>query len=157
MPSATAAAGPPTSSPRGFDGIEEGDGGDEARRGRRGAGADDDEGEGDGINKNAARNAETTRKNSTHVLPWLFATSMTCYLDRGNIAYAAAQLNRDLGFSRKVYGIGSGVFFISYILLEIPSNIALVRVGPARWLSRILITWGVAASAMVGAAQAESS
>ena len=80
--------------------------------------------------------------------PWLFLTSVCCYLDRGNIAYAAVQLQRDLGFSRQTYGIGSGIFFLSYILLEVPSKIYLARVGPAKWLARILITWGLAASAM---------
>ena len=90
----------------------------------------------------------TTRAVSRRVLPWLFLTSTACYLDRGNVAFAAAQLERDLGFSRRVYGIGSGVFFASYVLLEVPSNIAASRVGPAKWLSRILITWGLAASSM---------
>ena len=151
---ASAAAAGAQSFPRGFDGIEDarvvaggggGGGGSFAFFDHHG----DDEDNNDNINDTMLLDPETTSKVSSHVLPWLFGTSLTCYLDRGNIAYAAAQLNRDLGFSRRVYGIGSGVFFITYILLEIPSNIFLVRVGPARWLSRILITWGIAASAMV--------
>src|SRR5262245_23627007 len=57
-------------------------------------------------------------------------------------------MNRDLNFSAAVYGLGSGVFFLSYTLLEVPSNLLLARVGARVWIARIMLTWGVVASAM---------
>ncbi len=58
-------------------------------------------------------------------------------------------MNEALGFTSAVYGLGAGVFFISYVLLEVPSNLILNRVGVRIWITRIMITWGVASSAMV--------
>jgi ACS family tartrate transporter-like MFS transporter len=58
-------------------------------------------------------------------------------------------MNAQLGFTASVYGFGGGLFFISYALLEIPSNLALARVGARRWLARIMITWGLLAAAMM--------
>ena len=65
------------------------------------------------------------------------------YLDRANVGFAALKMNQALGFTASVYGFGAGVFFISYALLEIPSNLMLRRVGPRLWLARIMITWGI--------------
>ena len=70
------------------------------------------------------------------------------YLDRVNVGFAALQMNDDLGFNAQVYGFGAGVFFISYALLEIPSNLAMQRFGARRWLARIMITWGLISGAM---------
>src|SRR5215208_1020414 len=58
-------------------------------------------------------------------------------------------MNRDLGFSAAVYGLGSGIFFLSYTLLEVPSNLILARVGVRIWIARIMLTWGVLSSAMI--------
>ncbi|MBZ6079092.1 MFS transporter [Microvirga puerhi] len=65
------------------------------------------------------------------------------YIDRVNIGFAALQMNQDLGFTATVYGFGAGVFFLSYALFEVPSNLILHRVGPRLWLARIMITWGI--------------
>ncbi|MEW6639975.1 MAG: MFS transporter [Pseudomonadota bacterium] len=65
------------------------------------------------------------------------------YIDRVNVSFAALQMNAELGFTPSVYGLASGIFFISYAALEIPSNLALQRFGPRLWLSRIAITWGI--------------
>jgi MFS transporter, ACS family, tartrate transporter len=65
------------------------------------------------------------------------------YLDRVNVGFAALRMNQDLGFTASVYGFGAGVFFVSYALLEIPSNLILRRVGPRLWLARIMVTWGI--------------
>src|SRR5262249_8951853 len=65
------------------------------------------------------------------------------------LAIAKFQMNRDLGFSATVYGLGSGIFFIGYAILEIPSNLILARLGARRWIARIMITWGLIASAMM--------
>src|SRR5204863_1296573 len=71
------------------------------------------------------------------------------YVDRVNISFAALQMNRDLGFSATVYGLGGGLFFLSYALLEVPSNVILQRVGARLWIARIMLTWGVIAAGMM--------
>jgi MFS family permease len=71
------------------------------------------------------------------------------YLDRVNIAFAGPNgMNHDLGLSATVFGFASGIFFIGYLFLEVPSNLILHRVGARRWVSRIMLTWGVVATAM---------
>jgi MFS transporter, ACS family, tartrate transporter len=70
------------------------------------------------------------------------------FIDRVNVGFAAVQMNRDLGFSPYVYGLGAGIFFIGYSLFEIPSNLILHKVGGRRWLARIMITWALVAGAM---------
>jgi MFS transporter, ACS family, tartrate transporter len=71
------------------------------------------------------------------------------YLDRINVGFAALQMNRQLGLSEAVFGFGAGIFFIGYFVLEIPSNLVLQRLGARIWISRIIISWGVAAIAMM--------
>jgi ACS family tartrate transporter-like MFS transporter len=66
-----------------------------------------------------------------------------------NLGFAALQMNRDLGFSPAVYGFGAGIFFLGYVLFEVPSNLVLARVGARRWIARIMITWGLIAAAMM--------
>jgi MFS transporter, ACS family, tartrate transporter len=68
------------------------------------------------------------------------------YIDRVNIGFAALKMNEDLKFSAAAYGFGAGIFFISYALLEVPSNLILNRVGPRLWLARIMVTWGIISS-----------
>ena len=86
---------------------------------------------------------------SLRLLPFLFLLFVCNYIDRTNVAIAALQMNRDLRFSASAYGLGTGVFFIGYALLEVPSNLILARVGARRWIARIVISWGVIASAMM--------
>jgi ACS family tartrate transporter-like MFS transporter len=88
------------------------------------------------------------RKTRRRVLPFLFLLYVVAYLDRVNVGFGALDMNRDLGFSPAVYGIGSGVFFLSYTLLEVPSNLVLARIGARVWIARIMVTWGLVASAM---------
>jgi ACS family tartrate transporter-like MFS transporter len=85
----------------------------------------------------------TMRKVYLHLLPFCFALYLICYLDRANIGFAALTMNRDLGFSTYVYGLGAGAFFWGYFLLEVPSNLILERVGARRWIARIMVTWGI--------------
>lgn len=68
------------------------------------------------------------------------------YIDRVNIGFAALKMNEDLQFSAAAYGFGAGIFFISYALLEVPSNLVLHKVGPRLWLARIMVTWGIISS-----------
>jgi len=89
------------------------------------------------------------RKTSWRLLPLLALGYGIAYMDRANIAFASLQMNRDLQFSATVYGLGGGLFFVSYALLEVPSNLLLVRFGAGRWLARIMLTWGLLAAGMM--------
>ncbi len=81
------------------------------------------------------------RKVYSRTMPLLFAMMFFNYLDRINIGFAALDMNRALNFSPAVFGFAGSVFFVGYMLLEVPSNLLLHRVGARRWLARILITW----------------
>jgi MFS transporter, ACS family, tartrate transporter len=86
---------------------------------------------------------QTMRKVYLRILPFTFVLYLICYLDRVNIGFAALTMNRDLGLSSYVFGLGAGAFFWGYFLLEVPSNLILERVGARRWIARIMITWGI--------------
>ena len=83
------------------------------------------------------------------IVPLLAICYLVAYMDRANISFAAETMNRDLHFSPSVYGLGAGLFFLSYALCEIPSNWMMLRFGARRWLARIMLTWGLLAGAMV--------
>lgn len=82
------------------------------------------------------------------LLPFLMLLYLIAYLDRSNISVAALQMNADLGLSAKMYGIGAGLFYVTYIIFEVPSNIILAKVGARRWIARIMVTWGMVAVGM---------
>jgi MFS transporter, ACS family, tartrate transporter len=83
------------------------------------------------------------------LIPFLFLLYIVAYLDRINVGFAALQMNAALGFSATTYGFGAGVFFLSYVLFEVPSNIVLARIGARPWIARIMISWGLVSSAMM--------
>jgi MFS family permease len=83
------------------------------------------------------------------LIPFLFLLYIVAYLDRINVGFAALQMNQALGFSATTYGFGAGIFFLSYVLFEIPSNVILARVGARLWIARIMITWGLVSSSMM--------
>ncbi|HEX4155301.1 MAG TPA: MFS transporter [Acidobacteriaceae bacterium] len=89
------------------------------------------------------------RKAQWRILPLLAFGYLVAFMDRANISFAAESMNRELHFSAAVYGLGAGLFFISYAACEIPSNGMLLRFGARRWLARILLTWGLLAGAMM--------
>lgn len=91
----------------------------------------------------------TMARVNRRLLPFLFLLYVVCFIDRTNVSFAALQMNRDVGFSDAVYGLGAGVFFLGYALFEVPSNLVLARVGARRWIGRIAITWGVLAVGMM--------
>ena len=76
------------------------------------------------------------------LIPFMSLMYVVSFLDRVNISFAALQMNRDLGFSPQVYGFASGIFFFGYFLFEVPSNLALQKVGARLWMCRICVTWG---------------
>lgn len=81
-------------------------------------------------------------------MPVLFVSYVLAYIDRVNVGFAALRMNADIGISPYVYGLGAGVFFLGYFICEIPSNLVMAKVGARRWISRIMISWGVIAAAM---------
>ena len=91
----------------------------------------------------------TIRRVSVRLLPLLFILYICNYVDRTNVAVAALQMNADLHLSATAYSFGVGIFFIGYVLFEVPSNVILARVGARRWIARIMISWGLVASAMM--------
>lgn len=92
--------------------------------------------------------AETIRRISVRLLPFLMFLYLVAYIDRANISVAALQMNADLGLSARMYGLGAGLFYVTYILFEVPSNVILARVGARRWIARIMVTWGLVAAGM---------
>jgi MFS family permease len=76
-------------------------------------------------------------------VPLLTLAYVINYLDRTNIGVAALTMNRDLGFSQTEFGLGAGILFVGYTVFEVPSNLALYRIGARRWIARIMITWGL--------------
>jgi ACS family tartrate transporter-like MFS transporter len=81
------------------------------------------------------------------LLPLLFLAYLIAYIDRSNISFAAATMNADLGFTATIYGVAGGLFFLSYALLEVPSNLAMVKFGARTWIARIMVTWGIISAA----------
>lgn len=89
------------------------------------------------------------RKVSWRLIPFLVLCYVVAYLDRVNVGFAKLQMLQELKFSDTVYGLGAGIFFIGYFIFEIPSNIALHKVGARIWIARIMITWGLISAAMM--------
>ena len=92
--------------------------------------------------------ARVVRKVAVRLLPFLALAYFLNYVDRTNIGFAKLTMSEDLGLSETMFGLASGLFFIGYLLFEVPSNIALHRFGARRWIARILVTWGLVAAAM---------
>jgi MFS transporter, ACS family, tartrate transporter len=93
--------------------------------------------------------ASALRKASVRLTPLIAIAYGVAYTDRVNISFAALQMNRDLHFSASSYGLGAGLFFLSYAACEIPSNLLLYRFGARRWIARIMFTWGFLAMGMM--------
>ncbi|HUB45431.1 MAG TPA: MFS transporter [Acetobacteraceae bacterium] len=88
----------------------------------------------------------TIRKIYLHLIPLLFLMMFFNYLDRINLGFAGLQMNHALGFSPAVFGFGASIFFLGYMILQVPSNLALYRLGARVWLAACLIVWGLVAS-----------
>jgi MFS family permease len=92
--------------------------------------------------------ARIVRKVAVRLIPFLGLAYFLNYVDRTNIGFAKLTMSADLGLTETMFGLASGLFFIGYLLFEVPSNIALHRFGARRWIARILVTWGLIAAAM---------
>ena len=82
------------------------------------------------------------------LVPFLMVCYFFALLDRVNVGFAALQMNKDLGLTPAMFGFAASLFFVSYFLVEVPSNLALQKVGARRWISRIMITWGMVTACM---------
>jgi MFS transporter, ACS family, tartrate transporter len=87
----------------------------------------------------------TTKKVTLRLIPFLFLCFVIAILDRVNIGFAALKMNEDLGFSNAVFGFGAGIFFLGYFLLEVPGSAMMTKIGARKWISRIMISWGIIA------------
>ncbi|MFC0399763.1 MFS transporter [Paraburkholderia rhizosphaerae] len=89
------------------------------------------------------------RKVAWRLMPLIMICYLFAFFDRINISFAKFQLQSDLGFSNTAYGLGASLFVVGYVIFEVPSNMLLFKVGARRWIARIMISWGLATSAMV--------
>jgi ACS family tartrate transporter-like MFS transporter len=89
------------------------------------------------------------RKITWRLIPFLMLLYFVAFLDRINVGFAALTMNKDLGLTSQVFGLGSGIFFLGYFAFEVPSTVILHKVGARFWIGRIMITWGLVSIAMV--------
>lgn len=89
------------------------------------------------------------RKVLLRIVPLLFVLFLMAWIDRVNVGFTKLQMNASLGFSETIYGLGAGIFFIGYVIFEIPSNLVLQRFGARLTLSRIAIGWGLSSIALM--------
>ncbi|HWT37782.1 MAG TPA: MFS transporter [Paraburkholderia sp.] len=83
------------------------------------------------------------------LIPFLFLCYVLNYIDRVNISFAHLQFRADIGLTEASYGLGVGVFYIGYVLFEVPSNLLLRRIGPRRTIARIMVLWGLVSVSMM--------
>jgi ACS family tartrate transporter-like MFS transporter len=94
------------------------------------------------------------RKVERRLLPFLFVLYVIAFLDRVNFGFAALSMNADLSVSAEMFGFLSGIFFIGYLLFEVPSNMILRTVGARIWIARIMVCWGIVVIATAAATDA---
>ncbi len=87
------------------------------------------------------------RKITWRLVPFLCVLYIVSFVDRVNMGFAALSMNRQLGLTPVMFGTASGIFFLSYFLFEVPSNLILHRVGARLWIARVMVTWGLISSA----------
>lgn len=87
-------------------------------------------------------------KVARRLMPFMCLAYFVNYLDRTNIGFAQLTMSDDLGLTATMFGFASGIFFVGYLLFEVPSNLALHKFGARRWIARIMVSWGVVAAAM---------
>jgi MFS family permease len=95
-----------------------------------------------------ALGASTIARLNLKLIPFLMLLYLVAYIDRANISVAALQMNADLGLTTRMYGVAAGLFYVTYVLFEVPSNLILAHVGARRWIARIMVSWGIVAAGM---------
>src|SRR6266478_6656914 len=91
--------------------------------------------------------ADRTRKRiNRRLIPFLFLLYIVAFLDRINVGFAGLEMTRELGFSNEVFGFGAGIFFVGYVLLEIPGTLLVELWSARKWIARIMISWGLVAA-----------
>ncbi|WP_058034488.1 MFS transporter [Burkholderia pseudomallei] len=94
------------------------------------------------FNETSAPRASAFKKIDLRLLSFLTVCYCVAFVDRVNVGFAKLQMQQELGLSDAAYGLGAGIFFLGYVLLEVPSNMLLVRIGARKTLSRIMVLWG---------------
>ncbi len=83
------------------------------------------------------------RRIAYRLLPFVFLIYIVNYIDRVNVSFANLRMSADLGFSDRVYGLGVGMFYLTYVLFEIPGAVIAERWSARKWIARIMISWGI--------------
>src|SRR6266849_8690183 len=83
------------------------------------------------------------RRIAYRLLPFVFLMYVVNYIDRVNVSFANLRMSADLGFSDRDYGLGVGIFYVSYVLFEIPGALIVERWSARKWIARIMISWGL--------------
>lgn len=91
---------------------------------------------------------EASKKAFRRLIPLLMVCYFVAYLDRANVGFAAIHMSDEIGLTAYAYGVGAGLFFLTYFIFEVPSNLMLARYGARRWICRIMITWGIVSGSM---------
>ena len=89
----------------------------------------------------------TLRRVAWRILPFLMVCYFVAFVDRVNAGFAALHMNHDIGLSAAAFGLGGGLFYVTYVLFEIPSNLAMAKLGARLWIARIMISWGLVSGA----------
>jgi ACS family tartrate transporter-like MFS transporter len=87
--------------------------------------------------------ARARRRIAYRILPFVFLIYVVNYIDRVNVSFANLKMSADLGFSDRVYGLGVGMFYLTYVLFEIPGALIAERWSARKWIARIMISWGI--------------
>ena len=96
----------------------------------------------------SAEERAVIRKAAIRLLPFLCLLYFIAFLDRVNVSFAALTMNQDIGLSASAYGMGAGIFFLGYILFEVPGALIAARFSPTKWMARIMISWGIVCGLM---------
>ncbi|CAG9268754.1 MFS transporter [Paraburkholderia unamae] len=97
----------------------------------------------------AEQTASVFRRVAARLVPFLFLCYVINYIDRVNLSFAHLQLRTDLNLSEAAFGFGVGIFFVGYVLFEVPSNLLMRKIGARKTIGRIMILWGIASAGMM--------
>src|SRR5581483_9384080 len=100
------------------------------------------------LNERSELEIATMRRVTLRIIPFLMLCYFIAFVDRVNAGFAALQMNHDIGLSAAAFGLGGGLFYITYVIFEVPSNLAMAKVGARIWIARIMISWGIVSGCM---------